>query len=99
MITVPANCEATILLPSGRAEIIGAGLNGTGTVETEGVSIVISEREPLRHATIWLKPKNYVLGMGCRKGKEFAALSAFVKEELSAQDEIPTAIKNSSKIE
>ena len=47
--------------------------------EEETADILISERVP-KSAVLWLKPKLYILGMGCKRGKEFASLFAFVSE-------------------
>ena len=39
--------------------------------------------EPTEYTKLYLKPKSYVLGIGCRKGKECAELESFVTEMLA----------------
>ena len=50
--------------------------------EVGHADLVIAWENPGKDVTLWLKPKPYVLGMGCKKGKPFAELWAFVKKEL-----------------
>lgn len=39
-------------------------------------------REPRSGAVLWLKPRLYILGMGCKKGKTYGELRIFVDEIL-----------------
>ncbi len=49
----------------------------------EQTDIVIStENDKLPEAMLQLKPKEYVLGIGCRRGKDFAEISLFIQERL-----------------
>ena len=43
--------------------------------------VVTSEQKPFA-AAILLKPKRYVLGVGCRKGKSYGELDAFIRKRL-----------------
>ena len=42
------------------------------------VDIVITSEKPQVEATVWLKPREYVIGMGCRRGKEAEKIEAFI---------------------
>lgn len=44
--------------------------------------IVISSDLNIRGRLLTLRPKEYILGMGCKKGKEASALEAFIRESL-----------------
>lgn len=46
------------------------------------VDIWISDK-PYPTAVLWLKPREVVVGMGCKKGKSFEELFAFVKAKLA----------------
>lgn len=53
------------------------------------VDIVISSAEAfsseeMQKASLWLAPKEYAIGMGCRKGKEADAIDAFISQALEA---------------
>ena len=82
------------ILAGGRATI---AIEGNPTVEKglprelelvsyppkEQTDIVIStENDRLQEAKLQLKPKEYVLGIGCRRGKDFAEISLFIQEQL-----------------
>ena len=45
--------------------------------------IVISSDLNIRGRLLTLRPKEYILGMGCKKGKEASALEAFIMESLT----------------
>ena len=51
-------------------------------VKDQPVDIVVSEMQDNKNALIWLRPKRYVVGMGCRKNKASEELLAFYQETL-----------------
>lgn len=51
-------------------------------VKDQPVDIVVSEMPDNKNALIWLRPKRYVVGMGCRKNKDTEELLAFYQETL-----------------
>lgn len=51
-------------------------------VKNQPVDIVVSEMPDNKNALIWLRPKRYVVGMGCRKNKASEELLAFYQETL-----------------
>lgn len=52
------------------------------TEEPVGIYIAEQPRGRGREALLWLKPRKYVLGMGCKRGKTAEELSRFVEAEL-----------------
>lgn len=59
----------------------GSGSKAEETVPDQA-DIVFSEQAPGRETVLWLKPKRYILGMGCKKGKLCGALLGLVRREL-----------------
>lgn len=51
-------------------------------VKDQPVDIVVSEMQDNKNALIWLRPRRYVVGMGCRKNKDTEELLAFYQETL-----------------
>ena len=51
-------------------------------VKNQPVDIVVSEMQDNKNALIWLRPRRYVVGMGCRKNKDTEELLAFYQETL-----------------
>ncbi len=51
-------------------------------VEDQPVDVVVSEMQDNKNALIWLRPRRYVVGMGCRKNKDTEELLAFYQETL-----------------
>ena len=51
-------------------------------VKDQPVDIVVSEMQDNKNALIWLRPRCYVVGMGCRKNKDTEELLAFYQETL-----------------
>lgn len=51
-------------------------------VKDQPVDIVVSETPDNKNALIWLRPRRYVVGMGCRKNKASEELLAFYQETL-----------------
>lgn len=51
-------------------------------VKDQQIDIVVSEMPDNKNALIWLRPKRYVVGMGCRKNKASEELLAFYQETL-----------------
>ena len=48
----------------------------------EPVDIVVTSEQKPFAAAVLLKPKRYVLGVGCRKGKSYGELDAFIRKRL-----------------
>ena len=46
--------------------------------------VISTEKEALAHAVLPLKPKEYVLGIGCKRGKTENEIAAFIRENLDA---------------
>lgn len=51
-------------------------------VEDQPVDIVVSEMQDNKNALIWLRPRRYVVGMGCRKNKDPEELLDFYMKTL-----------------
>ena len=51
-------------------------------VKNQQIDIVVSEMQDNKNALIWLRPRRYVVGMGCRKNKASEELLAFYQETL-----------------
>lgn len=51
-------------------------------VKNQQIDIVVSETPDNKNALIWLRPKRYVVGMGCRKNKDTEELLGFYQETL-----------------
>lgn len=51
-------------------------------VKNQQIDIVVSETPDNNNALIWLRPKRYVVGMGCRKNKDTEELLGFYQETL-----------------
>lgn len=51
-------------------------------VKNQQIDIVVSEMPDNKNALIWLRPRRYVVGMGCRKNKDTEELLAFYQETL-----------------
>lgn len=51
-------------------------------VEDQPVDVVVSEMPDNKNALIWLRPKRYVVGMGCRKNKDPEELLDFYMKTL-----------------
>ena len=51
-------------------------------VKNQQIDIVVSETPDNKNALIWLRPRRYVVGMGCRKNKDTEELLAFYQETL-----------------
>lgn len=56
------------------------------------VDILIAAEKKEAETLIWLKPKEYVIGIGCRKDKEAEALEAFIARTLYEQGILPEQI-------
>lgn len=64
--------------------ILPEGIELTSYPPTQFVDIVITSEEKAFEAAIVLKPKEYVIGMGCRRGKEADKIEAFIIRSLNA---------------
>ena len=52
------------------------------TEEKEMPDIAITVENPKNGAVLWLCPQEYVLGMGCRRGKEEECIAQFIEKSL-----------------
>lgn len=59
------------------------GLRLTGYPPSGRADILVSAKECAGETLLWLRPREYVIGMGCKKGKEFAGIEAFIRRELN----------------
>lgn len=59
---------------------------------SEKVDIIVAENPKQYDALIYLRPKLYVVGMGCRKDKEPAELMAFYRETLAQEGIVPEQV-------
>lgn len=60
-----------------------AGIDIVPYPPTRYVDIVITSREDAFDAAILLKPKEYVIGLGCKKGKSADEIEHFIRRKLS----------------
>ena len=56
------------------------------------LDILVAERLPAGCQALWLRPREYVLGMGCRRGKSLEELQTFVQAELNRAEIDPADI-------
>ena len=56
------------------------------------VDILIAPQRGDARALIWLRPKEYIIGMGCRRGKEPAEIEALIQQTLREQGISPEQI-------
>ena len=59
---------------------------------TEKVDVVVAEEPERYDASIYLRPKQYVVGMGCRKDKDSAELMAFYRKTLEQENIEPELV-------
>lgn len=69
--------DAHIIIEEGGAEGAKAGNVQAIKAEDSAENAQITEAEGAKDCLIRLRPKHYVLGMGCRKGKSFEELKEF----------------------
>lgn len=62
------------------------------------VDVVVTSREDTFDTTILLKPKEYVIGIGCKKGKKEEDISAFIVEKLNEAGILKTQVAACSSI-
>lgn len=62
-----------------------AGLYLTQYPPEGPVDILVSSKKENVDALLWLKPREYVIGIGCRKGKEEESAAAFLRQTLHRQ--------------
>lgn len=58
------------------------GVAITGYPPKKAVDIVVSSTEEPWDASLWLKPRMYTIGMGCRKGKEGEKIQVFIRQTM-----------------
>lgn len=61
--------------------------------------VVITSEEKRPEAAIWLRPKEYVIGIGCRKGKAEKEIEEFIKKHLDGAGISPEQIAVLSSID
>lgn len=59
------------------------GLRLTDYPPTQKVDVIVTSSEELFDAVLVLKPKEYVIGMGCKKGKEAAKIEEFILRSIN----------------
>lgn len=58
----------------------------------EVVDLVITSEDRVFDAALLLRPKEYLIGMGCKKGKAAEEIGAFISEKLCELDILPSQI-------
>ncbi len=66
---------------------------------SQKADVVITSEEKAFEAAIWLRPKEYVIGIGCRKGKEEPEIDEFIKKHLDGAGISPGQIAALSSID
>ena len=89
-----AGKEITISLESGHgsSDRMPEGVRLLPYPPTEPVDVLISSQETGFEAAIHLKPKEYIIGMGCKKGKSVDEINGFIEKELRELDISDTQI-------
>lgn len=59
---------------------------------TQSVDVVITSKENTFGAALLLKPREYVIGLGCRKGKDAGEIEEFIMRKLKELQISPTQI-------
>ena len=75
--------ELGIWIPAGQAGTSDSVSSDTSADTGKSPDSREKERKPFKR-TLELIPRRYAVGIGCRKGREFSDLSAFVSEQLRA---------------
>ena len=83
-----AGKEITISLESGHGDFahMPEGVRLLPYPPTEAVDVLISSQETGFETAIFLKPKEYIIGMGCKKGKSVDEINAFIERKLRELD-------------
>ncbi|MBD5506943.1 MAG: hypothetical protein HDR05_02515 [Lachnospiraceae bacterium] len=79
-----AGKEITISLESGHGNLahMPEGVRLLPYPPAEPVDVLISPQETGFEAAIFLKPKEYIIGMGCKKGKSVDEINDFIEKQL-----------------
>lgn len=67
-----------------KADSLPEGIHMTGYPPTQQTDIVITSEEREFDAALLLRPREYVVGMGCRRGKEAEKIEALVMGSIAA---------------
>ncbi|MDE6213797.1 MAG: cobalamin biosynthesis protein [Lachnospiraceae bacterium] len=91
---VLAGKEITISLESGHgsSDRMPEGVRLLPYPPTEPVDVLISSQETGFEAAIHLKPKEYIIGIGCKKGKPIDEINGFIEKKLRELDISDTQI-------
>jgi len=75
--------EVTVWIEDGHTAVgnLPEGIKAV-TGESEKTDIVITTEEPKNGEALWLRPTEYVIGMGCRRGKEEASIEKLIEKSL-----------------
>ena len=89
-----AGKEITISLESGHGNLahMPEGVRLLPYPPTEPVDVLISSQETGFETAIFLKPKEYIIGMGCKKGKTVDEINDFIEKKLQELDILDTQI-------
>lgn len=81
---VLAGKEITVSLEAGHGNFacLPEGVRLLPYPPTEPVDVLISSQETGSEATIFLKPKEYIIGMGCKKGTTVDQINGFIERKM-----------------
>lgn len=83
LVLYPPVGEVDILV-STRAPAQGMGISDGKGLSAESVGLPVPEEGKCAgKMTLWLKPKEYYIGIGCKKGKAKEEIDAFIRENLN----------------
>ena len=54
-------------------------------LEEQAADIVIDTKEQDSEVLLWLRPKEYIIGIGCKRGKEEEKINSFIRKKLEEQ--------------
>lgn len=97
-----AEKDITISIETGHIKtnaLIPEGLKLVAYPPEKQVDIVVTSEETEFATEILLKPREYVIGMGCRKGKEAEKIEDFIVRTMRKIDILPTQIYMLSSID
>lgn len=82
-ISIEGYGKAAIALPGNLSDILPKELEWEPYPPEKETDIVISRaKEKMPEAVLQLKPKEYILGIGCRRGKSFSEIDGFITKQL-----------------
>lgn len=75
-------CDTEPIHDSFRKELLSKNVQLVPYPPKRPVDIVVTQRGDVFDTAIWLKPKEYVIGLGCKRGKKEEELAAFIAEKI-----------------